>query len=131
MMLQDGGTFLAAVDDANEHVISVWDWQKSEKGHKVTETKVTTASLWFNFEFGQYSLLIRINKFNRDLGMYWISGIIRPGIRYPVRSGILNDIWYYAVSCIQLNLISGIIRYITNCCQTLPPPIIVVCNIPC
>ena len=28
------------MDEANEHSISVWDWQKSDKGHKVTETKV-------------------------------------------------------------------------------------------
>ena len=36
----DGGAFLVAVDEANEHVISLWDWQKGEKGHKITETKV-------------------------------------------------------------------------------------------
>ena len=31
-----------AVDEANEHVISLWDWQKGDKGQKVTETKVST-----------------------------------------------------------------------------------------
>ena len=63
---------------------------------------------------------------------YRISGIIqlssiRPGIRYPVGSGILypvqNNIRYFLVFCIRLNLISGIIWHITNCCQT-PPPLI-------
>ena len=38
---QDGGQWLAAVDEANEHVISLWDWAKGEKGHKITETKVS------------------------------------------------------------------------------------------
>lgn len=32
---------MVAVDEANEHVISLWDWQKGEKGHKITETKVS------------------------------------------------------------------------------------------
>ena len=31
---------LVAVDDANEHVITVWDWQKGEKGQIINETKV-------------------------------------------------------------------------------------------
>ena len=41
---QDGGQYLVAVDDANEHIISLWDWQKGEKGHKITETKVSSWS---------------------------------------------------------------------------------------
>uniref|UniRef100_A0A1B6CDP9 Uncharacterized protein n=1 Tax=Clastoptera arizonana TaxID=38151 RepID=A0A1B6CDP9_9HEMI len=35
----DGGMLLCAVDEANDHNISVWDWQKGDKGYKVTETK--------------------------------------------------------------------------------------------
>ncbi|XP_078672205.1 echinoderm microtubule-associated protein-like 2 isoform X2 [Branchiostoma floridae x Branchiostoma belcheri] len=35
----DGGAHLLAVDEANEHILSVWEWQKGEKGHKITETK--------------------------------------------------------------------------------------------
>ncbi|CAH1792966.1 unnamed protein product [Owenia fusiformis] len=35
----DGGQLLCAVDEANEHVLSVWDWQKGERGQKITETK--------------------------------------------------------------------------------------------
>ena len=31
---------MVAVDDGNEHTISVWEWQKGERGHKITETKV-------------------------------------------------------------------------------------------
>ena len=38
---QDGGTLLCAVDEANDHNISVWEWQRGDKGHKVTETKVS------------------------------------------------------------------------------------------
>lgn len=37
----DGGTLLLAVDEAPDHNISVWDWQKGEHGSKITETKVT------------------------------------------------------------------------------------------
>uniref|UniRef100_A0A1B6EW60 Uncharacterized protein n=1 Tax=Cuerna arida TaxID=1464854 RepID=A0A1B6EW60_9HEMI len=35
----DGGALLCAVDEAHDHTISVWDWQKGDKGYKVTETK--------------------------------------------------------------------------------------------
>lgn len=35
----DGGRHLAAVDDSNDHVLSVWEWEKGENGHKITETK--------------------------------------------------------------------------------------------
>lgn len=36
----DGGTLLLAVDEAPDHNISIWDWQKGEHGYKITETKV-------------------------------------------------------------------------------------------
>ena len=39
-MLQDGGTFLVAIDDSVHHNLSLWDWQKGDKGSKITETKV-------------------------------------------------------------------------------------------
>lgn len=29
--LQNGGTFLCAVDDANDHILSVWNWQKEKQ----------------------------------------------------------------------------------------------------
>lgn len=38
--LQDGGQYLLAVDESNDHVMSIWDWQKGEKGHKIAEAKV-------------------------------------------------------------------------------------------
>ena len=38
---QDNGQYLVAVDESNEHVLSVWDWQKTDKGHRVTEIKVS------------------------------------------------------------------------------------------
>ena len=43
-VLQDGGVFLAAVDEANEHCISLWDWNKGEKGQRITETKVHSST---------------------------------------------------------------------------------------
>lgn len=36
----DGGALLLAIDEAPDHTISVWDWQKGEHGNKITETKV-------------------------------------------------------------------------------------------
>lgn len=33
------GSLLLAVDDAPDHTISLWDWQKGENGYKITETK--------------------------------------------------------------------------------------------
>ncbi|XP_022826453.1 echinoderm microtubule-associated protein-like 2 isoform X4 [Spodoptera litura] len=35
----DGGALLAAVDDGPDHTISVWDWQRPDKGHCLAETK--------------------------------------------------------------------------------------------
>ncbi|KAK7871406.1 hypothetical protein R5R35_006108 [Gryllus longicercus] len=35
----DGGVLLCAVDEAPDHNISVWDWQKGDRGLKITETK--------------------------------------------------------------------------------------------
>lgn len=37
----DGGNLLCVVDDSSEHSISLWEWQKGEKGHKITETKTS------------------------------------------------------------------------------------------
>lgn len=35
----DGGSILCVVDESSEHTLSLWEWQKGEKGHKITETK--------------------------------------------------------------------------------------------
>ncbi|XP_047533848.1 echinoderm microtubule-associated protein-like 2 isoform X1 [Vanessa atalanta] len=35
----DGGALLACVDDGPDHVISVWEWQRGDKGHCLAETK--------------------------------------------------------------------------------------------
>lgn len=39
----DSGSMLVAIDDSSDKVISVWEWQRGEKGHKVTETRVRLA----------------------------------------------------------------------------------------
>jgi echinoderm microtubule-associated protein-like 1/2 len=36
----DSGSLLCAIDDAPDKIISVWEWQRGENGHKITETKV-------------------------------------------------------------------------------------------
>lgn len=37
----DSGSMLVAIDDSVDKIISVWEWQRSERGHKITETRVT------------------------------------------------------------------------------------------
>ena len=34
-----------AVDESNEHVMSVWDWQKTDRGQRITEVKVSVVVL--------------------------------------------------------------------------------------
>uniref|UniRef100_A0A1Y1MLA9 Uncharacterized protein n=1 Tax=Photinus pyralis TaxID=7054 RepID=A0A1Y1MLA9_PHOPY len=41
----DGGAMLVAVDEASDHTISVWDWQKGENGYKITETKCSVDTI--------------------------------------------------------------------------------------
>lgn len=41
----DGGNYLCAIDETSDHNISIWDWQKGERGTKITETKVCFNSL--------------------------------------------------------------------------------------
>jgi hypothetical protein len=36
-LLQDSGTHLAVIDDCNDHMLTVWDWQKKSK---IAEIKV-------------------------------------------------------------------------------------------
>jgi len=40
----DGGNLMVAVQET-EHIISVWDWARSERGHKITETKCSTETV--------------------------------------------------------------------------------------
>jgi microtubule-associated protein-like 1/2 len=41
----DGGTLLLAVDEAPDHNISIWDWQKGDNGYKITETKCSVDTI--------------------------------------------------------------------------------------
>lgn len=36
----DGGALLTAIEDAPDKIISVWEWNRGEKGHRITETRV-------------------------------------------------------------------------------------------
>jgi len=38
----DGGSLLVVVDDAPDHNLSLWDWQKNDKGIKIGETKCSS-----------------------------------------------------------------------------------------
>lgn len=44
-LFQDGGNLLVAVDEGQEHTMSVWDWQRGERGSKITETKCATETV--------------------------------------------------------------------------------------
>jgi len=44
-IMQDGGQYLVAVDESNEHVMSVWDWQKTDCGQKITEVRVSGSAI--------------------------------------------------------------------------------------
>lgn len=46
----DGGSMLAAIDDSPDKIISVWEWQKGERGHRVTETRVSHRKFLAHFE---------------------------------------------------------------------------------
>ncbi|KAJ6218486.1 hypothetical protein RDWZM_009643 [Blomia tropicalis] len=37
----DGGNLLCVVDDSNDHVLSLWEWQKGSNGHRLSESKST------------------------------------------------------------------------------------------
>ncbi|XP_023223869.1 echinoderm microtubule-associated protein-like 2 [Centruroides sculpturatus] len=41
----DGGSQICVIDNSPEHTISLWDWQKSEKGSKITETKCSSETV--------------------------------------------------------------------------------------
>ncbi|XP_050301345.1 echinoderm microtubule-associated protein-like 2 isoform X3 [Anthonomus grandis grandis] len=41
----DGGSLLVAVDEAADHTISVWEWQRGENGHRITETKCSVDTI--------------------------------------------------------------------------------------
>lgn len=38
---------IVAIDDSADKIISVWEWQRSDRGHKITETRV---KILFDFE---------------------------------------------------------------------------------
>lgn len=44
-LVQDGGQYLVAVDESNDHVMSVWDWQKTDRGQRITDVKVPVMTL--------------------------------------------------------------------------------------
>lgn len=47
----DSGAYLAAIDDSPDKIISVWEWQRGDKGHKITETRVRNLNMRFYFQF--------------------------------------------------------------------------------
>lgn len=48
----DSGSMIVAIDDSADKIISVWEWQRGEKGHKITETRVRRSlDALITFEF--------------------------------------------------------------------------------
>lgn len=49
VFFQNGGSYLCAVDDSNDHVLSVWDWQREER---LADVKVSArACCWLLCDF--------------------------------------------------------------------------------
>lgn len=61
MSPQNGGTFLCAVDDANDHILSVWNWQKEKQ---LAEVKVSTSSTFQILPESFSSLLLSLQCSN-------------------------------------------------------------------
>ena len=40
-LISDGGKSLACIDDSTDHVLTVWDWEKTDGAEKLFETKTT------------------------------------------------------------------------------------------
>lgn len=36
----DSGSMIVAIDDSADKIISVFEWQRGDRGHKITETRV-------------------------------------------------------------------------------------------
>lgn len=43
----DGGILLAAIEDSPDKIISVWEWQRGDRGQRITETRVRIYILLF------------------------------------------------------------------------------------
>jgi len=41
----DGGNLLLTVDEGTDHTLSIWDWSRSDRGVKITETKCSTETV--------------------------------------------------------------------------------------
>ncbi|XP_031616634.1 echinoderm microtubule-associated protein-like 2 isoform X2 [Contarinia nasturtii] len=41
----DSGSMIVAIDDSADKIISVWEWQRGEKGHKITETRCSVDTI--------------------------------------------------------------------------------------
>lgn len=42
---------IVAIDDSADKIISVWEWQRGERGHKITETRVKPPHKFATFSF--------------------------------------------------------------------------------
>lgn len=59
----DGGNLLCAVDESNDHVVSLWEWQKGSNGHRLSESKSTCdAVLAVEFHPMEKYTLISVGK---------------------------------------------------------------------
>lgn len=50
----DSGSMIVAIDDSADKIISVWEWQRGDKGHKVTETRVSQLIVHMAHRFSEY-----------------------------------------------------------------------------
>lgn len=77
----DGGVYLCAIDEKTDHNISVWDWQKSERGTKVTETKVYANSAVFWKRIEQLEMSTFLRRSVRSIRSFAPNGILWKGTK--------------------------------------------------
>ncbi|OWK10045.1 EML4, partial [Cervus elaphus hippelaphus] len=44
----DSGVHLCVIDDSNEHMLTVWDWQKKSKGAEIKTTNEVVLAVGFH-----------------------------------------------------------------------------------
>lgn len=59
----DSGSMIVAIDDSADKIISVWEWQRGERGHKITETRVQFSIFKANFGIHFFIIIYQVQKF--------------------------------------------------------------------
>lgn len=64
---------IVAIDDSADKIISVWEWQRGERGHKITETRVKPPHKFATFSFQ----IIEISRIRLLIDRYFFLIVFR------------------------------------------------------